>query len=110
MLYFEDSYKITDRLFYEKIHIYIYYKNMKIKWTLEKFSIPEVNEIAKQILQTTKHVKFNNISKNFLCKNKWGWRAIEKILMQHYYTYKQQNLLPDNLIEVSLNYFISEND
>lgn len=103
------SYKIDERLFYEKFYIHIYYKNMDIKWILEEFSLKEINEISKNILILTKHVEFNNISKTFLCKNKWGWRVIENALMQHYYQHKSLPM-PDNLIELSLYNFASDSD
>ena len=97
-----DLYKITEQLFYDVFYVHIYYKKMNIKWVLEKFSVKEINKLAEIILKSTKYVEFNNITKTFLCKNKWGWRTIERILMQHYCSQRKNHSLPNNLIELSL--------
>lgn len=110
MYSYEYSYRINEQLFYDKFFIHIYYKNMDIKWVLEQFSLQETNEIAKLILKSTKHVQFNNISKFFICKNKWGWNTIEKILMRHYFKKQEENPLTDNLIQLTLQNFLSDSD
>ena len=106
----EYSYKIPEKLFYNKFNIHIYYKNMNIKWILEEFSSQEINKIAGKILESTTNVKFNHITKNFSCKNKFGLKVVEKVLMQHYFEKRNTHFLPDNIIEQSLYNFASNND
>ena len=104
--YKHNSYKIPKNIYIGHQHICIYYNNMRIEWVLEDFSPSEIDKIAKKV-QSTKSIKYNLITKNFFCKNKFGWNKIKKILMQNYYNKMNLDILPDNLIYQSLYNFSS---
>ena len=103
------SYILPGNLIKDKYNIHIYYKNMDIEWVLEKFSINEIQLLSEKILQKTKHVNYNSVLKIFVCKNKWGWNKVEKILLEHYIKNQNNQNLPDNLPELSIKNFVSNN-
>lgn len=102
------SYSLPEEIIKERYYIDIYYKNMRIKWVLEDFSLKEIDTLSNIITKATKHVHYNKISKSFICNNKWGWNKIEQILMNHYYSQKKKFTFPDNLISLSLDKFIQD--
>jgi len=104
------SFCLPTGLMNQQFYIHIFYRNMDIEWVLEKFTIEEIDKISTLVLQATKHVSYNSISKNFICKNKWGWNKIERVLMNHYYLSEKDYLLPENLIITSLNNFAKDSD
>ena len=100
------SYFLPKEIIKERHYIHIYYKNMRIKWVLEDFSLKEIDTLSNIITKATKHVQYNKISKSFICNNKWGWNKIEQILMNHYYLQERKDVLPDNLLDSSLANFV----
>ena len=109
MMFNIHTYKIQKDNFISPNHIIIFYKNMRIEWRLEEFTPSDVDTITEQI-KHIKSIKYSKRTKCFLCKNKWGWNKLEKVLMQHYYLKINHSKLPNDLIYQSLQNFISQKD
>ena len=104
------SYILPSNITMNRFNIHIYYKNMNIKWVLENFSLNEIDLLSEQILNKTKHVSYNYIQKIFICKNKWDWKKIEKILLKHYFEKQKKGYFPNDLLTLSIKNFISNSN